>query len=212
MTYTYLTRTMTKNDIIVNIPTSTGNVTASAAVESSGTTMSMRQFSLPQAYLSQRNESSSSDKWGGCVLVFGGVSLLAYVAYVLMVFITTIIMLADGGWNDIHYSCGHNLRDTTLAMIIMLFLLGSGGKQKKYESGTMVGIGAAWLLTYGIMGSIMAYERSNASSQCTAYLSNSIGGVNSPQVVLINQLVLAWLNVVIALILLLIGCMTTSSD
>ena len=39
-----------ENDIIVNIPTSTGNVTASAAVESSGTTMSIRQFSLPQAY------------------------------------------------------------------------------------------------------------------------------------------------------------------
>ena len=200
---------MPSNDIVVNIPVSSGNVTASAAVESSGTTMAGRQFNLPQAYLSQRSESESSDKCGGCLLFSGIIFILGYAAFALMVFITTIIMFADGGWTEIADSCGHNLRDTSLAMIIMLFLLGSGGKQKNYDKATLFGMGIAWLLTYGIMGSIMAYENANASNQCNAYLTNTTGGVNSPQVVLVNQLVLSWINVVMGLVFLIFGCLSS---
>jgi hypothetical protein len=192
---------MTSSDIVVNIPVSSGNVTAPAAVESSGTTMASMQASLPY----QLRESESSAKCGGGILFSGVIFLVGYAAFALMVFITSIIMLADGGWTGVADSCGHNLRDTTLAMTIMLFLLSGGGKQKKYDQATLIGLGIVWIITYGVMGSIMAYENANASNQCNAYLTIATGGVNSPQVVLVNQLVLSWINVVMGLIFVILG-------
>ena len=159
---------------------------------------------LSTIYQSHR-EKEKSDKWGMGIIIFGILFVLAYAAYSLMIFINTIIMFADGGWNEMADACGKNIRDTTLAMIIMMFLLGGGAKQKEYKKEIWYAIGFVWFITYGVFGSIQASERANQSDVCVAYLNNTSGGVNSPNVVLINQLVLSWLNVFTGIICIFIG-------
>ena len=166
---------------------------------------SMTNDVFVREYQPQRQKEKKSDKCGMGIIIFGIIFVSAYAAYSLMVFINTIIMFADGGWNEMADACGKNIRDTTLAMIIMMFLLGSGAKQKDYKKEFWYAIGFVWLITYGVFGSIHASMMANQSDVCVAYLSNTSGGVNSPNVVLINQLVLSWVNVFIGIVCIFIG-------
>jgi hypothetical protein len=161
----------------------------------------------PYQVTPQTSEKSNSGIVACCGGGFGVLLVLGVISLSLMVFITTIIMLAEGGWSGVQENCSTSMRDTLLAFIILQYLLGgSGAKSASKKEGMIVG-GVIMLITFGVLSSINTAHFSMRSDTCHAYLT-STSGVNSPYWVVINQQIFGWIMTFISIILTIIGCLS----
>ena len=169
--------------------------------------MSDTSVNIPnQKYIESRTSGSKSS--GVCVCL-GGSSLVIIVlglsAWSMYIFISTIIMLAEGGWTEIASSCSTSLRDTILAFIILMWVLGGSGGKMMLSSETVIAGGVIFILAFGTLASVLTGNWAKRSDTCSAYLDAHSNGANTANVILINQIAFGWIMTFIGFVGVFMG-------
>ena len=89
----------------------------------------------PYQVTQKTSEKSNSGIVACCGGGFGVLLVLGVITLSLMVFITTIIMLAEGGWNGVQENCSTSMRDTLLTFIILPVYSGRIGSKVCFKEG-----------------------------------------------------------------------------
>jgi hypothetical protein len=151
----------------------------------------------------KRDENSALYCCGTISLI---ILLFSVVAWALYIFISTIIMLAEGGWNDIADNCTENLRNTILVFIVCFPTIGNGIARLMSKSETMTYGGAFCSILFIVLSSILTYEFVQKSDTCADYLYENLDGANKAGTILINQMVYGWFMTLFGFIFTFIGC------
>ena len=152
-------------------------------------------------------QNSEDDKSGACACL-GVTSLVIFIlalcAWAMYIFVGSIIMLADGGYHGLVENCSYPMRNTLLAFIVIMWVLGGiGGKMMTSAETAIIG-GVILVLTYGSLASVLSWTEANRSDTCTVYMDDTYG-VTSPYVMLINQIVFGWFMTFVGLVGCFIG-------
>jgi uncharacterized membrane protein len=143
--------------------------------------------------------SSKEDRKIGCC---AGFFLLIYVVASLFVFIGTIIMFANGGWNGFADNCNQQMRDTMLAFIIAQFFTGGMVSKTSYAH---ILVGVCMILIYAVITGIITNNLITASEQCHNYIMTP-KDMNSPYGVVVGQTSLGWFQMIVGIVMVCYGC------
>ena len=143
--------------------------------------------------------SSKEDRNAGCCAIF---FLLLYTGVTLVVFIGTIIMFANGGWNGFTDNCNQQMRDTMLAFIIAQFVTGSMVSTTSYAH---ILVGICMTIIYAVITGIITNNLITASEQCHNYIMAN-KDTNSPYEAVVGQICLGWFQMIVGIVMVCYGC------